>query len=81
MIRYTVVYQFLCPSCNFLMVGKFEFDAENGKEASHQLSGEILPCRVCHQAVKTNALANTFVYPNNPQDASPLTTGPLVPLI
>ena len=80
MTLYTVLYQFLCPNCNYLMVGKMEIEAVNAEEASHGLSNKILPCRVCHQTVTTTAVANTYVYPNDVADASPLTTGPLVPL-
>lgn len=70
MTRYAVVYQFLCPNCNHIMVGNPEIEAPDAAEASASLVHTGLPCRVCHQSVSVTAKVRTFVYAV-PAESSP----------
>jgi len=78
MTRYVAVYQFLCPNCKHIMVGKPEVDAENAGAASASLRDTVLPCRVCHQSVSVTATAKTFVYALG-KSTSDDAIGPAVP--
>lgn len=79
MSAFTVVYQFLCPNCNHIGVGKFVFHANDAGEASHMLSAIDVPCRVCHQTVMVEASAKTLVFTATDQDLSGSGTGPADP--
>jgi hypothetical protein len=80
MISYTVVYQFLCPNCKCIMVGSNEIKAEQLLDACVQFSSRTLPCRVCHQTVKTQALVKFLIHLTQPSDLAGSEISPAVPL-
>jgi len=79
MSAFAVVYQFVCPNCNHIGVGKFAFHATDAGEASHMLSTVDVPCHVCHRTVKVAASAKTLVFAATDQDLVDSGTGPAVP--
>jgi hypothetical protein len=79
MNSFAVIYQFLCPNCSYIGVGKHVFDANGPDEASHMLSTVTLPCTVCHRSVTNDIVAKTYVLANKDQGASDSSTSPAVP--
>ena len=80
MNKFGIVYQFLCPNCKCIMVGKNEIEAEQLLDASVRFSALTLPCRVCHQTVECKALVKFFVYAVPSPDSSGVAINPAVPL-
>jgi hypothetical protein len=80
MTKFAVAYQFLCPNCKCIMVGKNEIEGDNAVDVCVRFSTLTLPCRVCHQTVETNAFVKFVIYAVQPSDSSEATTNPAVPL-
>jgi hypothetical protein len=80
MKKYVVIYQFLCPNCKHIMVGKIEVDALHPPDAAVRFSAQTLPCRVCHQTVETKAVVRFLIYAVQDSESSEAATNPAVPL-
>lgn len=79
MNSYDVVFQFLCPNCRHIGVGQQVFEANTPDQASRMLSTIILPCSVCHQSVKKDVTAKTYVFTSAPVASESTVIGPAVP--
>ena len=62
MTSFDVVFQFLCPNCGYIGSGQEVFQANTADEASRMLTTIVLPCAVCHQSVKHDVTAKTYVF-------------------
>jgi len=79
MSYFTIIYRFLCMNCKHINAGKRVIEAESAELASHSLANIELPCPVCHQTVRIEAEAHTWVVPASDQELSEAGLGPAVP--
>jgi len=73
---FAVVYNFMCPACKRINIGKKLYRAADAEAASHRLSSSALFCIECSPSSELRSGAKTYVYI---ADSDDLKTYPVEP--
>lgn len=68
MTTFTVLYQFHCPICYHVNVGKLAYKAQSAENASYNLRNHPPACKFCSPLSPTMATANTLIFLPTPED-------------
>jgi hypothetical protein len=73
---FTVIYNFMCPDCKRINIGKKLYRAASAEAASHRMSSSVFRCIECSPKSDLRSGAKTYVYL---ADAADLANYPVEP--